>query len=239
MSSISGGTDIIGCFALGNPIGPVYDGELQCRGLGMKVEAFDDQGKPVIDELGELVCTAPFPSMPLYFWNDPDEEKYLSAYFEVYPGDLASRGFHSNHRDRRGDHLWPLRRHPQSRRGPHRDRRYLPPGGNPARRSRTAWSLVRIGTMMCGSSCLSRLAPGLELTESLMNKIKKTIRDNTTPRHVPAKIIAVADIPYTINMKKVELAVRNVIHGKPVLNKDALANPEALDLYQDLPELQN
>jgi acetoacetyl-CoA synthetase len=237
LSSIAGGTDLNGCFGLGNPLLPVYEGELQCRGLGMKVAAFNDRGKPVINELGELVCTAPFPSMPLYFWKDPDNEKYLNAYFRVFPG-IWCHGDFILLSENGGIIMYG------------RSDATLNPGG------------VRIGTsdiyrqvetlpeiadsVVVGQNwdndvriiLFIKTAPGVILDESLTNKIKKTIRDNTSPRHVPSKIIAVADIPYTINMKKVELAVRNIVHGKPVLNKDALANPESLDLYKDLSELK-
>lgn len=238
LSSISGGTDIIGCFVLGNPIGPVYPGEIQCRGLGMKVEAFDDNGRSVTGRKGELVCTAPFPSMPIYFWNDPDDKKYLKAYFEKYPG-IWTHGDFIEITDTGGVIIYG------------RSDATLNPGG------------VRIGTaeiyrqvetfpeiadsIVVGQKwedderiiLFVKLAEGGELTQELQNKIRKSIRENASPRHVPAKIIAVEDIPYTINMKKVELAVRNVIHGEPVLNKDALANPEALDLYKDIPELKS
>ena len=238
LASISGGTDLNGCFALGNPILPVYEGELQCRGLGMKVEAFNDRGKPVINELGELVCTAPFPSMPLYFWNDPDNEKYLNAYFKTFPG-VWCHGDFVKITENGGVVIYG------------RSDATLNPGG------------VRIGTadiyrqvetlpeitdsVVVGQDwdndvriiLFVKMAIGVDLDDNLVNKIKKIIRENTSPRHVPAKILPVTDIPYTINMKKVELAVRNVIHGKPVLNKDALANPEALDLYKDLPELRD
>jgi acetoacetyl-CoA synthetase len=237
LSSISGGTDIIGCFVLGNPIGSVYPGEIQCRGLGMKVESFDDNGKSVTGQKGELVCTAPFPSMPIYFWNDPDNKKYVKAYFEKYPG-IWTHGDFVEITDTGGVIIYG------------RSDATLNPGG------------VRIGTaeiyrqvetfpevsdsIVVGQKwedderiiLFVKLAEGKELTQELQNKIKKSIRENASPRHVPAKIIAVRDIPYTINMKKVELAVRNVIHRDPVLNKDALANPEALDLYKDIPELK-
>ena len=238
LSSISGGTDLNGCFALGSPLLPVYEGELQCRGLGMKVEAFNAQGKPVIEELGELVCTAPFPSMPLYFWDDPDQEKYLGAYFKSFPG-VWCHGDFIKITENGGVVIYG------------RSDATLNPGGvriGTADLYRQVETLPEIAdSIVVGQDwendvriiLFVKPAQGVQLDEALMNKIKKTIRENTTPRHVPAKIIAVADIPYTINMKKVELAVRNVIHGKPVLNKDALANPEALDLYQDLPELQN
>jgi acetoacetyl-CoA synthetase len=237
LSSISGGTDIVGCFALGNPIGPVYAGELQCRGLGMKVEAFDETGKSVINRRGELVCTAPFPSMPVYFWKDPDNKKYLKAYFEKYPN-AWTHGDYIEITDTGGAIIFG------------RSDATLKPGG------------VRIGTaeiyrqvetfseivdsIVVGQKWKNderiilfiKLAEGAELTEELTNRIKKSIRENASPRHVPAKIIAVRDIPYTINMKKVELAVRNVIHGEPVVNKDALSNPESLDLYKNLPDIQ-
>jgi acetoacetyl-CoA synthetase len=238
LSSISGGTDLNGCFALGNPLLPVYEGELQCRGLGMKVEAFNDQGQPVINELGELVCTAPFPSMPLYFWNDPDNEKYLGAYFKSFPG-VWCHGDFIKITENGGVVIYG------------RSDATLNPGGvriGTADIYRQVETLPEIAdSVVVGQDwdndvriiLFVKMAQGVVMDEALVNKIKKVIRENTTPRHMPAKIIPVADIPYTINMKKVELAVRNVIHGRPVLNKDALANPEALDLYRDLPELQN
>ncbi len=237
LSSISGGTDLNGCFALGNPLLPVYEGELQCRGLGLKVEAFNGQGRPVVEELGELVCTAPFPSMPLYFWDDPDNEKYLNAYFKPFPG-VWCHGDFIKITENGGVVIYG------------RSDATLNPGGvriGTADIYRQVETLPEIAdSIVVGQDwdkdvriiLFVKMAEGVQLDDTLMNKIKKTIRENTTPRHVPAKIIRVADIPYTINMKKVELAVRNVIHGKPVLNKDALANPEALDLYKDLPELQ-
>ena len=237
LSSIAGGTDLNGCFALGCPILPVYEGELQCRGLAMKVAAFNDLGVPVINQLGELVCTLPFPSMPLYFWNDPDNEKYLSAYFKTFPG-VWCHGDFIEITENGGVIICG------------RSDATLNPGGvriGTADIYRQVETLPEIAdSIVVGQDwdndvriiLFVKLAAGVELNEALVNKIKKTIRDNTSPRHVPARIIPVTDIPYTINMKKVELAVRNVIHGKPVLNKDALANPEALDLYKDLPELQ-
>jgi len=236
LASIAGGTDLNGCFALGNPMGPVYSGELQCRGLAMKVEAFDDDGHPIIDEQGELVCTAPFPSMPIYFWDDPDNKKYHSAYFDIYPNIW-----------RHGDYIIVTKRGGVIMYG--RSDATLNPGG------------VRIGTaeiyrrmdklpevedsVVVGQTWKNdvrvilfiMLAQGFTLTEELQKKIKQTIRVNASPRHVPAKIIAVPDIPYTHNMKKVELAVKKVIHNKEVRNKDALRNPQALDYYKDLKEL--
>ena len=237
LASISGGTDLNGCFALGNPMGPVYAAELQCRGLAMKVEAFDENGKPVISRQGELVCTAPFPSMPIYFWNDPGNRKYLDAYFDVYPN-VWRHGDFIEINARGGVVIFG------------RSDATLNPGG------------VRIGTaeiyrqvdrmeeiedsIVVGQNwkkdvriiLFVKMAQGYELTEGLKDTIKKIIRTNASPRHVPAKIIAVPDIPYTHNMKKVELAVKKTIHNQPVLNKDALRNPEALDDYAGLKELQ-
>ncbi|MFZ3048417.1 MAG: acetoacetate--CoA ligase, partial [Desulfatirhabdiaceae bacterium] len=236
LASISGGSDLNGCFALGNPMDPVYAGELQCRGLAMKVEAFDENGKPVIGKQGELVCTAPFPSMPIYFWDDPDGKKYHSAYFDVYPniwrhGDFIEINAHG------GVVIYG------------RSDATLNPGG------------VRIGTaeiyrqveqidevedsLVIGQDWKNdvrvilfvKMISGFSLTDELKNKIRNTIRINASPRHVPAKIIQVPAIPYTLNMKKVELAVRKVIQGKPVLNKDALSNPGVLNYYAEIQEL--
>lgn len=238
LSSISGGTDLISCFALGDPMGPVYAGELQMRGLGMKVDSFDEAGRSLRNEKGELVCTAPFPSQPVFFWNDPDKKKYRSAYFEHYPG-VWRHGDYVEITDRGSVIIYG------------RSDATLNPGGvriGTAEIYRQVETLPEIqDSLVVGQDwendvrviLFVKLAPGVELTEELKNKIKSTIRENTTPRHVPAKIIAVADIPYTLNGKKVELAVRNVIHHRPVLNKDALANPQALELYKDLPELQS
>ena len=236
LASISGGTDLNGCFALGNPMGAVYSGELQCRGLAMKVEAFDENGKPVINRQGELVCTAPFPSMPIYFWDDPDGKKYHNAYFDVYPN-VWRHGDFIEINDRGGVTIYG------------RSDATLNPGG------------VRIGTaeiyrqmeqldeiedsVVVGQDWKNdvrvilfvKMAPGYELTDEVKKKIVNTIRINASPRHVPAKILNVPDVPYTLNMKKVELAVKKVIQGKPVLNKDALRNPEALDFYAGFKEL--
>jgi acetoacetyl-CoA synthetase len=236
LASISGGTDIISCFALGNPIGPVWRGELQTRGLGMSVEVFDDAGQPVREQEGELVCTRPFPSMPVSFWNDPDGSKYRKAYFERYRGvwrhgDWARLTKHAG--------LVILGRSDAT----------LNPGG------------VRIGTaeiyrqveampevvdsIVVGQEwegdtrivLFVRLRDGERLSEDLVGRIKRRIRDYASPHHVPRKILAVSDIPRTISGKITELAVRDVIHGRPVQNRDALANPAALDLFRNLPEL--
>ena len=237
LASISGGTDLNGCFALGNPMGPVYAGELQCRGLAMKVEAFDENGKPVINRQGELVCTAPFPSMPIYFWNDPENEKYHAAYFDVYPnvwrhGDFIEINEHG------GVVIYG------------RSDATLNPGGvriGTAEIYRQVEQLEEIeDSLVVGQNWKNdvrvilfvKMAEGHELTDEINAIIRRTIRSNASPRHVPSKIIPVPDIPYTLNMKKVELAVKKVIHGQPVLNKDALRNPEVLDFFLDLKELQ-
>ncbi|MBN1847998.1 MAG: acetoacetate--CoA ligase [Deltaproteobacteria bacterium] len=237
LSSISGGSDINGCFALGNPMGPVHSGELQGRGLGMKLEAFDDQGKSVINQLGELVCTAPAPSMPIYFWDDPDNAKYHSAYFDVYPN-VWRHGDFIEIRDNGGVVIYG------------RSDATLNPGG------------VRIGTadiyrlverfpeiedsLVVGQDWKNdvrvilfvKMRPGQDLGDDLIKRIKKLLREEASPRHVPTKVLAVPDIPYTLNMKKVELAVKKVIQGQAVLNKDALKNPESLDFFADIQELQ-
>ena len=237
LASIAGGTDLNGCFALGNPMGPVYAGELQCRGLAMKVFAFDDNGQPVVGQEGELVCTAPFPSMPIYFWNDPDGRKYRSAYFDVYPNVW-----------RHGDYIVVTEHGGVVMHG--RSDATLNPGGvriGTAELYRQVEQLEEIeDSVVVGQRwendvrviLFVKMAPGVALSDELQNKIRQTIRVHASPRHVPAKIIAVPDVPYTLNMKKVELAVKKVIHNQEVKNKDALRNPEALDHYANLPELQ-
>jgi acetoacetyl-CoA synthetase len=238
MSSISGGTDIISCFAGGNPIGPVYAGQLQARGLGMAVEAWDENGGCVIADKGELVCTKPFPSMPIYFYNDPEQKKYRAAYFEVYPNVWHHGDFCEITREG-GVVMYG------------RSDATLNPGGvriGTAEIYRQVETLPEVAdSLVIGQDwdndvrvlLFVKLNEGVVLDEALIKRIKDTIRKNTTPRHVPAKVIAIADVPYTLNGKKVELAVRNVIHGKPVLNKDALLNPQALDLYTGLEELKS
>ena len=238
LSSISGGTDIISCFALGNPIGPVIAGELQCRGLGLKVEAYNEMGQPVIGEKGELVCSRPFPSMPVYYWNDPDGDKYRSAYFKLYPG-IWSHGDYIEIRPEGGVVIYG------------RSDATLNPGG------------VRIGTaeiyrqvdgfpeiadsVAVGQSwnndirviLFVKMNPGCTLNDDLIAMLKDTIRKNTSSRHVPEKIIAIPDIPYTLNGKKIEVAIKKILDGLPVTNRDALANPEALEFYRDLPQLKD
>ena len=237
LSSISGGTDIVSCFALGNPLLPVYRGELQCRGLGMQVAVYDENGKSIRNQQGELVCEAPSPSMPIYFWNDPDNKRYKAAYFERFENVWAHGDF-AELTDHDGLIIYG------------RSDSVLNPGG------------VRIGTAeiyrqveklpeILESIAIGQqwhddvriilfvtLREGLSLNDVLIRTIKTSIRNNTTPRHVPAKVIQVADIPRTISGKIVELAVRNIIHNRPVTNIEALANPEALTLFQDLPQLR-
>ncbi|MBW1863556.1 MAG: acetoacetate--CoA ligase [Deltaproteobacteria bacterium] len=236
--SQTGGSDLNGSFASGNPMGPVYAGELQCRDLAMKVEAFDENGKPITNQQGELVCTAPFPSMPIYFWDDPDNEKYHAAYFDMYPN-VWRHGDFIEINDHGGVIIYG------------RSDATLNPGGvriGTAEIYRTVEQLEEIDdSLVVGQDWKNdvriilfvQLREGVDLTESLKDKIKKAIRTNASPRHVPAKILAVPEIPYTLNMKKVELAVKKVIQGRQVLNRGALRNPEILDYYADLKELQN
>ena len=240
LASISGGTDIVSCFVLGNPVLPVYRGEIQCRGLGMAVDVFDDEGKPVRSKKGELVCTKPFPVMPVAFWNDPDGAKYRAAYFERFP-DIWCHGDFSELTAHDGMIIYG------------RSDATLNPGG------------VRIGTaeiyrqveqlpeiveaLVIGQDwppgrhddvrvvLFVKLRDGLTLDAALVERVKKQIRDNTTPRHVPARVVQVADIPRTKSGKIVELAVRNVVHDQPVRNVEALANPEALAFFRNRAEL--
>jgi len=236
LASISGGTDIISCFALGDPTGPVRRGELQTRGLGMAVEILDDNGRPIVGRAGELCCSKPFPSMPASFWNDTDGAKYRAAYFEHYEG------------------VWR-----------HGDWAELTTGGGLIIYGRSDATLnpggVRIGTaeiyrqvdaldevlesIVIGQRwkddvrivLFVRMREGHALDDELMDRIRKLIRQNCSPHHVPKKIIAVPDIPRTISGKITELAVANVVHGRPVKNVDALANPEALENFRNLNEL--
>jgi acetoacetyl-CoA synthetase len=237
LASISGGSDINGCFALGNPMGPVYAGELQCRGLAMKVEAFDEKGKAVLDRQGELVCTAPSPSMPIYFWEDPENKKYHAAYFDVYPN-IWRHGDFIEINERGGVVIYG------------RSDATLNPGGvriGTAEIYRQVEQLEEIeDSLVVGQDwkgdvrvvLFVKMAEGSDLTDEVKKKIVQSIRANASPRHVPAKILAVPEIIYTLNMKKVELAVKKVIQGQEILNKDALMNPEALDFYANIEELQ-
>jgi acetoacetyl-CoA synthetase len=237
LASISGGTDIVSCFALGCPILPVYEGELQCRGLGMKIQAFDGYGKPLLGQQGELVCTASFPSMPICFWRDEDQKKYRSAYFSVFPK-VWHHGDYVEITEHGGVKIYG------------RSDATLNPSGvriGTAEIYRQVESLDEIAdSIVVGQDwendvrvlLFVKTATGVVLDEALKQKIKKTIRENTTPRHVPALILPIEDIPVTLNGKKVELAVRNVIEGKPVTNKDALANPQCLEQFLSIPELK-
>jgi acetoacetyl-CoA synthetase len=237
LSSISGGTDIVSCFVLGNPIGPVWRGEIQAKGLGMAVEVFDEQGKSIKNEKGELVCTKPFPSMPVGFWNDPDGSKYRAAYFEKYPN-VWRHGDWCEETEHGGIIIYG------------RSDAVLNPGGvriGTAEIYRQVESLDEVAeSLVVGQDWDSdvrvvlfvKLKDGLSLSEELAGAIKRRIRENTTPRHVPAKIVQVADIPRTRSGKIVELAVRDVVHGRPVKNLEALANPEALEHFRNRAELQ-
>ncbi|MEJ2121348.1 MAG: acetoacetate--CoA ligase, partial [Alphaproteobacteria bacterium] len=237
LASVSGGTDILGCFVGANPFGPVWRGEIQAPTLGMAVDVFDEAGAPVRGEKGELVCTRPFPSMPVGFWNDPGDVKYRAAYFDKF------------------DNIWC-----------HGDWMEVSPHGGYTIYGRSDATLnsggVRIGTaeiyrqveqmdeiveaLVIGQDwdndtrivLFIRLRDGVDLDEALTDKIRKQIRANTTPRHVPARILAVHDIPRTKSGKIVELAVREVVHGRPVKNIEALANPEALKEFEARAELQ-
>ena len=237
LASIAGGTDIVSCFALGCPIMPVYRGELQVLGLGMAVEICRDDGEFAdIGETGELCCRQPFPSMPVCFWGDDDGSKYKAAYFEKYP-DIWAHGDFARITEHGGLIIFG------------RSDATLNPGGvriGTAEIYRQVENLDEIIESICVGQdwdddvrviLFVRLREGVELDEALQTRIRKAVRANTTPRHVPAKIIAVADIPRTVSGKIVELAVRNVIHGRAVKNTDALANPEALELYKDIAEL--
>ena len=237
IGSISGGTDILSCFVLNNPLDNVYSGEIQCRGLGMSVEVFDENGKSIINSPGELVCTKPFPSMPIYFWNDENGEKYKNAYFNFFKN-IWRHGDWAKLTDRGSMVIYG------------RSDATLNPGG------------VRIGTaeiykevesfnevneaLVIGQNwdddirvvLFLKLSEGNELNENLINKIKLSLRTKVSPRHVPAKIISVKDIPRTRSGKITELAVRDVIHGKTIKNAEALANPEALRFFSNLKELK-
>ena len=237
LSSISGGTDIVSCFALGNPVLPVWRGELQCKGLGMDVQVWNDAGQPVLQEKGELVCAQHFPSMPVGFWHDPNGEKFQAAYFDTFPG-IWAHGDYAEITAHGG-----LLIHGRSD-------AVLNPGGvrigtaeiyRQVEKIEAVLESIAIGQQWDDDVrvvLFVRLREGVALTDALQAEIRQVIRANTTPRHVPAKIIAVADIPRTISGKIVELAVRNVVHGRPVKNTDALANPQALELFRDLAELQ-
>ena len=238
-NSLSGGTDINGCFAIGSPTLPVYAGQLQAPALGMKIDCYDEAARPVRDVVGELVCEAPAPPMPLYFWDDPGDRRYHDAYFDVYPGVW-----------RHGDYVML-----DSATGGvaffGRSDAVLKPSGvrigtaeiyNQVEKLPEVADSLAIGQDWEGDQRIVlfvKLVDGRDLSDELVAKIARQLRENASPRHVPAKIIAVPDIPYTLNMKKVETAVTNLIHGRTVTNRDALANPECLDFYEQLvPDLR-
>ena len=237
-NSSAGGTDINGCFCTGSPTSPVYAGELQSPGLAMKINVYDEKGEPVVDREGELVCEAPAPSMPLYFWNDPDNKRYHDAYFDVYPNIWRHGDYIVINSETGGVTFYG------------RSDAVLKPSGvrigtaeiyNQVEKLEEIDDSLAIGQNWEGDQRIIlfvKLAEGYELTEELKGKIKKTLRANASPRHVPAKIIETPDIPYTFNMKKVESAVTNILHGKAVMNRDALGNPESLDFYENIKELQ-
>jgi acetoacetyl-CoA synthetase len=237
LSSISGGTDIVSCFVLGNPTLPVFRGEIQCRGLGMKVEVFNEQGRAVIGQKGELVCTAAFPSMPIGFWNDPTGARYRAAYFERYP-DVWCHGDYTE--------LTPLGGaviHGRSD-------AVLNPGGvrigtaeiyRQVEQIPEVLEAIAIGQAWRGDVRIVlfvRLAGGANLDESLRRRIIEIVRTGASPRHVPGKILEVTDIPRTRSGKIAELAVADIVHGRSVRNREALANPGALDLFAGRRELQ-
>lgn len=233
-NSISGGTDINGCFAIGSPILPVYAGELQSPGLGMKIKAYDEKGQEIYDQQGELVCEAPCPSMPLYFWNDPDFSKYKEAYFSVYPGVWRHGDYVEFHSDTGGITFYG------------RSDATLKPSGvrigtaeiyNIVEKIEGIVDSLAVGQNWEGDQRIIlfvKLKEGLELTDELVARIKRELRDKASPRHVPALVIQAPDIPYTFNMKKVETAVSNIINGRPVTNRDAIVNPECLGFYEEV-----
>ena len=237
LSSMSGGTDIMGCFASGSEVLPVWRGELQTRVLGMAVDVFDDEGRSIRGEKGELVCTSSFPSMPVSFWKDPGDKRYRAAYFDVFPN-VWTHGDYVELTEHEGMIIYG------------RSDAVLNPGGvriGTAEIYRQVEQMDEVEEGLCIGQMWDndtrvvlfvKLAPGITLDDDLRDSIRLRIRQNATPRHVPAKILQVADIPRTISGKITEIAVRDVIHGREVKNKDALANPEALDLYKDLAELQ-
>ena len=233
-NSLAGGTDINGCFCMGTPILPVYAGELQGPALGMKVKAYNEEGKPVFDEQGELVCEAPAPSMPLYFWNDPEYARYKDAYFNVYPNIWRHGDYVAFYSDTRGVTFFG------------RSDAILKPSGvrigtaeiyNIVDKFDEIADSLAIGQNWEGDQrvlLFVKLASGAVLTDDVKARIRTNLRDKASPRHVPALIVEVPDIPYTFNAKKVESAVTNIMNGRAVTNRDALANPESLDYFEKL-----
>ncbi len=234
LNSISGGTDINGCFAAGSPILPVFAGEVQGPALGMKIKAYDNAGKPVYDEQGELVCEKPSPSMPLNFWNDPDGSKYHHAYFDVFPGVWRHGDYVCIHRDTGGVTFYG------------RSDAVLKPAGVRIGTAEIYAQMEKLPELMDSLAIgqdhegdqrvilFVKLAAGQTLTEALKEKIRKILRENASPHHVPALIIEAPDIPYTLNMKKVESSVTNILNGREVTNREALINPGSLEFYEAL-----
>ena len=237
LSSISGGTDLISCFALGNPMLPVYRGEIQCRGLGMAVESYDINGHFNLNQKGELVCKIAFPSMPIYFWNDENGDKYHQAYFSTYPN-IWHHGDYILINNHGGIIIYG------------RSDATLNPGGvriGTAEIYRVVDNFSEVSDSLVVSQdwgederiiLFIKLTQDKILSDELINNIKSTIKKSCSPRHVPAKILEIDDIPYTISGKKVEIAVKKIINGEKINNKDALANPQSLDLYRNIKELQ-
>ena len=237
LSSISGGTDLISCFALGNPMLPVYRGEIQCRGLGMAVESYDINGQFNLNQKGELVCKIAFPSMPIYFWNDENGDKYHQAYFSTYP-DIWHHGDYILINNHGGIIIYG------------RSDATLNPGGvriGTAEIYRVVDNFSEVSDSLVVSQdwgederiiLFIKLAKNRLISDELINNIKSIIKKSCSPRHVPAKILEIDDIPYTISGKKVEIAVKKIINGEKINNKEALANPQSLDLYRNIKELQ-
>lgn len=241
-NSISGGTDINGCFAGGTPTLPVYPGELQGPGLGMKINVYDENGKPIVEGMGELVCEAPAPSMPLYFWEDPEYKRYREAYFEYFRPNGKNVWRHGDyvmlHSETGGITFYG------------RSDAVIKASGvrvgtseiyNVVEKLPEVADSLAVGQSWKGDERIIlfvKLAPNNHLSKDLEEKIRKTLRVEASPKHVPALILEVPDIPYTFNMKKVETAVANILNNRPVTNRDALANPESLDFYMKiLPQL--
>jgi acetoacetyl-CoA synthetase len=232
--SLAGGTDINGCFCMGTPILPVYAGELQGPALGMKVKAYDEKGNPVYDEQGELVCEAPAPSMPLSFLNDPARTRYHEAYFTVYPGIWRHGDYVTFHNDTKGVTFFG------------RSDAILKPSGvrigtaeiyNIVEKFVEVEDSAAIGQNWEGDQrvlLFVKLSDGATLTDELETRIKNTLRDKASPRHVPALIIEVPDLPYTFSGKKVESAITNIANGRPVTNRDALVNPQSLEYFEKI-----
>jgi acetoacetyl-CoA synthetase len=238
LSSIAGGTDIISCFMLGNPTLPVYRGEIQCRGLGMDVDSFDDNGNSITGKQGELVCKSAFPSMPIYFWNDPEGQKYHNAYFDVYEGIW-----------RHGDYILLSEHGGITMYG--RSDATLNPGGvriGTAEIYRVVENMEEIeDSVVIGQAhegderviLFVKLNAGYKLDEQLIKKVANNIRSQCSPRHVPALVLETDGVPYTLNGKKVEIAVKKAVQGEDIKNKDALANPEVLSYFHKRPELKS